>query len=340
MERFGADAALLYACRGLRFLSGCEDARDTNVLPNNQKKSLRVINWAWKHWRCTPIVTGWWVHIQVSLNQQGWQETPTTGKGNVFMSCLYLSGRGGALLRTYRPVCPPKPANLFQRTKVPDERCVSLSSLTLASSASSLSSSASSTSGSFSTCPRRPQQRRRAAIPDTVKLPPGVLLQSASSPQTPSGNWALSYFRKKDQPGRRKDSTQSLYIDSPECDMLMHFSSCPPSSSSSSISIVAPEDQNHNPQASKGQRHFSDLDLAYMDKDVWQERCFCWCSSVGTRLLKITIITGHNFPSTFLYHFNDCFVVPLYDQCFFSPLFVHVNANSRKHCRFQSHFSV
>lgn len=183
------------------------------------------------------------------------------------MSCLYLSGRGDVPLKRYRPVCPPKPASLFQRSRVPGGQ-VSLWSLTPASSASSVSSSASSTSGSSSTYSRRPLQRRRAVLPDTVKLPPGVPLQSASSPQTPSRNWALSYFRKKDQPGRRNDSTQSLYIDSPECDMLLHFSSCPPSASSSSTSIVAPKDQNHDPQASKGQRRFSDPDIAYMDEDV------------------------------------------------------------------------
>lgn len=185
------------------------------------------------------------------------------------MSCLYLSGRGGAQLKRYRPACPPKPANLAQRTKVPGGR-VSLPNLTPASSASSLSSSASSASGSSSTYSRRPLQRRRAVIPDTVKLPPGVLLQSASSSQTPPGNLALNYFRRKDQPGRRKDSTQSLYIDSPECDMLLHFSSCPPSSSSSSTSIIAPtaEDQKDDPPSLKGQRRFSDPDIPYMDEDV------------------------------------------------------------------------
>lgn len=147
---------------------------------------------------------------------------------------------------------------------------MSLPNLTPASSASSLSSSASSTSGSSSTHSRLLLQRRRAVILDTVKLPPGVLSQSASSPPTPPGNWAFNYFRKKDNPGRRKDCTQSLYIGDPECNMVLHFSSCPPSTSSSSTSIVAPAtvDQNHDPQASKGQRRFSDPDIPYMDEDV------------------------------------------------------------------------
>lgn len=215
-----------------------------------------------------------WVQIQVSLiHPANLARKPQQGGKNIFMSCLYLSGRGGAQLKRYRPVCPPKPANLSQHTKVPGGR-VSLPNLTPASSASSLSSFASSTSGS-STYSRRSLQRH-AVIPDTVKLPSGVLLESASSTQTPPGNWALNYSRRKDLPGRRKDSTQSLYIESPECDILLHFSSCPPSSSSSSTSIIAPaaEDQNCDPEASKGQRRFSDPDMPYMDKDMWQERCF------------------------------------------------------------------
>lgn len=190
------------------------------------------------------------------------------GRESLFISCLYLPGRGGAELKRYRPVCPPKPADLSQRTKVQGGR-VSLPNLTPASSASSLSSSASSTSGSSNTCSRRSLQRRRPIIPATVKLPPGVLAQSVSSPPTPPGNWAFNYFRRKDHPGRRKDSTQSLYIDGSECDMMLHFSSCPASTASSSTSIVAQnQNQNHDPQASKGQRHFSDPDIPYMDEDA------------------------------------------------------------------------
>lgn len=180
------------------------------------------------------------------------------------MCYLYLPGRGGAQLKRYRPVCPPKPADLAQRTKVPGGR-VSLLTLTPASSASSLSSLASSaSSNSYS---RRPLQRWRAVIPDTVKLPPGIVPQSASSPQTPPGNRALNYFRRKDQPGRRKDSTQSLYIDSPECDLLLHFSPRSPSSSPSSNPVAAPaaEGRNHDPQASKDLRRFSDPDRPYKE---------------------------------------------------------------------------
>ncbi|XP_037627252.1 unconventional myosin-IXb isoform X3 [Sebastes umbrosus] len=185
-------------------------------------------------------------------------------------------GRSGPQLRRYRPVCPPKPSDLTQRPKVPGGR-VSLLSLTPASSISSVSSCVSSTSESSTVSSRRPLQRRNPIIPSTVKLPPGVLSHTAaSSPDqtnNPPGNRALQYLvRRRDHPGRRKDSTQSLYIDSPECDLLMHFSSCPPSSSSSSssVSMVTPSPQHQRPdtQATKGQRRFSDPDIPYMDDDV------------------------------------------------------------------------
>lgn len=191
----------------------------------------------------------------------------------LFIFCLFLLGRGGAPLRRHRPACPPKPADLAQRHKVPSGR-VSLPNLTPANSTSSLCS-ASSTSGSS----RHPLQRRNPIIPDTVKLPPGVLSQStASIPQiqTPPGNRALNYFRKREQPGRRKGSTQSLYIDSPDCDLLLRFSSCPPSASTSSTSIsnVEPfhQDQNRETQASKDNRRFSDPDIPYMDDVVWHRQ--------------------------------------------------------------------
>ncbi|XP_070687776.1 unconventional myosin-IXb isoform X2 [Pempheris klunzingeri] len=185
-------------------------------------------------------------------------------------------GRGSCQLRRYKPVCPPKPADLAQRPKVTGGR-VSLLSLTPASSTSSVSSCASSTSESSNATLRHLLKRRNPIIPDTVKLPPGVLSQSAaSSPaqtRTSPENRALKYLvRRREQPGRRKDSTQSLYIDNPECDLLLHFSSCPPStsSSSSSISMVTPTPQHRLPdtKASKGQRRFSDPDIPFMDDEI------------------------------------------------------------------------
>ncbi|XP_040895558.1 unconventional myosin-IXb isoform X2 [Toxotes jaculatrix] len=185
-------------------------------------------------------------------------------------------GQGGSQLRRYRPICPPKPSDLAQRPKVLGGR-VLLPTLTHASSTSSISSCASSTSETSNASIRPLLRRRNPIIPDTVKLPPGVLSQSATSSlaqtHTPPVNQAFNYlFKRRDQPGRRKDSTQSLYIDSPDCDLLLHFSSCPPSasSSSSSISLVTPcpQHQHRETQASKGQRRFSDPDVPCMEEDV------------------------------------------------------------------------
>ncbi|KAM9848750.1 LOW QUALITY PROTEIN: unconventional myosin-IXb [Aulostomus maculatus] len=185
-------------------------------------------------------------------------------------------GRVGLQLRRYRPVCPPKPSDLAQRPKVPGKR-VSSPVITPASSSSSVSSYASSTSESSSASFRHPLHRRNPVIPDTVKLPPGVLSQSAAPAPAPTHSPpthpAFKYLiRRREHPGRRKDSTQSLYLDSRECDLLLHFSSCPPStsSSSSSISMVtpAPQPQHHQTQTSKGQRRFSDPDIPYMDDDA------------------------------------------------------------------------
>lgn len=188
-----------------------------------------------------------------------------------FPLSLSLPGQGVPQLRRHKPVCPPKPPDLAQRPKVPGGR-LSLQSLTPASSTSSVFSCVSSTSESSPF--RHPLQRRNPIIPSTVKLPYGVVSQSAaSSPAqtySPPGNRALKYLvKRREQPGRRKDSTQSLYIDSPECDLLF-FSSCPPSAStsSSSISMATPSPQHQDTQAVKGQRRFSDPDIPYMDDDV------------------------------------------------------------------------
>ncbi|XP_047444263.1 unconventional myosin-IXb isoform X4 [Mugil cephalus] len=180
-------------------------------------------------------------------------------------------GRSGLQLRRHRPVCLTKPPDLAQRHKVPSGRPF-LQNLTPTSSTSSLSSCASSTSVSSNNSFRHLLQRRNPIIPDTVKLPPGVFSQSAGPSQTHTPHGAKFLVRRRDQPGRRKDSTQSLYIDSPDCDLLLHFSSCPPSasSSSSSLSVVTPSPQlqHHETEASKGQRRFSDPDIPYMDDDV------------------------------------------------------------------------
>ncbi|XP_034563994.1 unconventional myosin-IXb isoform X3 [Notolabrus celidotus] len=181
-------------------------------------------------------------------------------------------GLGGSLLRRIRPACPPKPPDLAQRPKVPSGR-LSMSNLTPASSTSSVFSCASSTSEYSNASFRHLLQRRNPIIPDTVKLPPGVLSHSASTCLPPGSRAAQYSVKRREQPGRRKDSTQSLYIDSPGRDLLLHFSSCPPSSSSSSSSIATStpavlQHQQQDAQASKGQRRFSDPDIPYMDDDA------------------------------------------------------------------------
>ncbi|XP_067368224.1 si:zfos-588f8.1 isoform X3 [Channa argus] len=183
-------------------------------------------------------------------------------------------GRGGPQLRTCRRVALPKPSN--QQSRVPDG-CVPLPKIRSASSISSMSSCTSLTSESSNSLVRNLLQRRNPIIPDTVKLPPGILSQSAplSATHTFAAPGHQPYklsVRRREQPGRRKDSTQSLYIDSPECDLLLHFSSCPPSasSSSSSISMVTrpPQHQHQETEASKAPRRFSDPDIPFKDEGL------------------------------------------------------------------------
>ncbi|KAM3876092.1 unconventional myosin-IXb [Diretmus argenteus] len=184
-------------------------------------------------------------------------------------------GRGYHQLRRYKPACPPKPSDLSLRAKAPGR--LFLPNLSPASSSSSVSSCASSTSLSSNASTRHQLQRRNPIIPGTVKLPPGIHPQSLGSGPghnfTTPGNQAFRYLtRRREQPGRRKDSTQSLYFDNPDCDLLLPFSSCPPSTSSSSISVVSSSPQHQPPQTealpTKGQRRFSDPDIPYMDDEV------------------------------------------------------------------------
>ncbi|KAK9519322.1 hypothetical protein VZT92_022060 [Zoarces viviparus] len=183
---------------------------------------------------------------------------------------LSLPGGGGPQLRRCRPICPPKPPDLVQRPKVPGGLFSRLN-LTPASSTSSVSSCVSSTSDSSTVSFRHLLQRRTPIIPGTVRLPHGVLAQSAASKPTPNYTPRASTYlaRRREHPGRRKDSTQSLYIDNPECDLL-HFSSCPPSTSSSSSSMVtpSPQHQHRDAQATTGQRRFSDPDMPFIDDGV------------------------------------------------------------------------
>ncbi|XP_061540855.1 si:zfos-588f8.1 isoform X3 [Phycodurus eques] len=182
----------------------------------------------------------------------------------------------GPQQRKYRAVQPPEPSHLVQRLSLPGGR-VCLREITPAGSSSSVSSSSSSMSEPSNATCRHPLQRRNPVIPDTVKLHPGVLVQPTSSgprrASCPHGKHAFHYFvRRREQPGRHKDGTQSLYIDGPECDLLTHFSSCSPSASSSSLSIATagphPPRQRNKTPACEDHRRFSDPDIPYMDNDV------------------------------------------------------------------------
>ncbi|KAK5870302.1 hypothetical protein PBY51_024952 [Eleginops maclovinus] len=170
-------------------------------------------------------------------------------------------GRGASPQLRSRPMCAPKPSDLSLRRKISGGR-LSLQQLSPPCSTSSASSSSSS-------C-RNLLQRRNPIIPTgSIRLPQGVLPQASSATHQPSAAQALQFLvRRRERLGRRKESTQSLYIDGPEVDLLLHLSSCPPSNASSSISIVKPAPQNQDSQATKSRRRFSDPDIPYMDNDV------------------------------------------------------------------------
>ncbi|XP_010786105.1 putative protein TPRXL [Notothenia coriiceps] len=176
-------------------------------------------------------------------------------------------GRGSPSHQRSRPKCLPKPSELSLRRKVSGGR-LSLRQLSPPNSTSSSSSSSSSPSS----C-RDPLQRRTPIIPHgSVRLPHGVLPQASSASHPPSATQALQFLvRRQERSGRRKESTQSLYFDGSEGgDLMLTFSSCPPSTASSSISIstAKPTLQNQDTHAAKSQRRFSDPDIPYMDDDV------------------------------------------------------------------------
>nr|XP_057930358.1 unconventional myosin-IXb isoform X2 [Doryrhamphus excisus] len=173
-------------------------------------------------------------------------------------------GGVGPQQRRSKSAYPPQISSLAQRPTLPGGRAC-LQDAPAISSSSSISDRS-----SISSC-RRPPQRRNPIIPDTVKLPPGIHNSGPARPSTPPGKRAFHFLvRRRDHPGRRKDSTQSLYIDGSECELLAHFSSCPPSasSSSSSISTAAPCPPCWAKETAEDNRRFSDPDIPYMDDDV------------------------------------------------------------------------
>lgn len=112
----------------------------------------------------------------------------------------------------------------------------------------------------FGSTSRLQLPRRRPIIPDTVKLPPGIHTHPPTVDLTPSASGGYSLVKRREQPARRKDSIQSLYI-SPDKDLFPS----PPSISSLSLSTSTPTPQSLQ-TASKALRRFSDPDVPYVDE--------------------------------------------------------------------------
>uniref|UniRef100_A0A8C1FH24 Unconventional myosin-IXb n=1 Tax=Cyprinus carpio carpio TaxID=630221 RepID=A0A8C1FH24_CYPCA len=102
--------------------------------------------------------------------------------------------------------------------------------------------------------PRLQLQRRHPVIPKTVKLPSGVLCHPAVQSLPPRKALSLTLVQRREQPGRRKDSIQSLYI-AAGIDLLF------PSSASASDTSSAQELQTSS-------RRFSDPDIAFVKDEV------------------------------------------------------------------------
>lgn len=142
-----------------------------------------------------------------------------------------LAGRTPVTARRPRPSCPPKPADLPQRPRAP----------------------AAAEGSSWLSAVRQQVLRRHPVIPSTVRLPPGVSLSAATASSSALSRHArsLTVVQRREHPGRRKDSIQSLYI-APGNDL----STTPPSPSSASL---------QSPTSTKVKRRFSDPDIPYID---------------------------------------------------------------------------
>ncbi|XP_045079449.1 unconventional myosin-IXb-like isoform X3 [Coregonus clupeaformis] len=154
-------------------------------------------------------------------------------------------GRGFFLLNKAKLNCPPKPSDLAQRPMSPGG-CSSPPNLV------------STVASAFGATSRHQLQRRRPIIPGTVKLPPGIHSHPPTVALTPPASSGFSLVKRREQPARRKDSIQSLYI-SPDKDLFPS----PPSISSLSLSTSTPQSLQ---TASKALRRFSDPDIPYVDE--------------------------------------------------------------------------
>ncbi|XP_051978155.1 unconventional myosin-IXb isoform X3 [Xyrauchen texanus] len=105
--------------------------------------------------------------------------------------------------------------------------------------------------------PRLQLLRRHPIIPGTVKLPPGVLSHPAVQSLPPRKAQSLTLIQCREQPGRRKDSIQSLYITA-GADLLF-----PSSTATSAVSGTQELQTSGNIT-----RRFSDPDVAFVKDEV------------------------------------------------------------------------
>ncbi|XP_059425036.1 unconventional myosin-IXb-like isoform X1 [Carassius carassius] len=113
---------------------------------------------------------------------------------------------------------------------------------------------ADSTSLTSLSSPRLQLQRRHPIIPKTVKLPPGILCHPAVQSLPPRKAQSLTLIQRREQPGRRKDSIQSLYI-SAGTELL--FPASPTTS-----------DTSQTQELQTSSRRFSDPDIAFVEDEV------------------------------------------------------------------------
>ncbi len=177
--------------------------------------------------------------------------------------CLPIVGRRIVLPRLSKPACLPKSVTLAQGD----------STWADGPSLPSLSS------------PRLQLQRRHPIIPKTVKLPPGVLCHPAVQSLPPRKAQSLTLFQRREQPGRRKDSIQSLYITA-GTELLF-----PPSPTTSDTSSAQ--------ELQTSSRRFSDPDIAFVKDEAWVaklpafERTIWLVVVIGADCLPPVVVTDN-----------------------------------------------
>lgn len=146
--------------------------------------------------------------------------------------CLPIVGQPMVVPRLSKPACLPKSVILAQggSTRADGPSLPSLSS------------------------PRLQLQRRYPIIPGTVKLPPGVLCHPAVQSLPPRKAQSLTLIQRREQPGRRKDSIQSLYI-AAGTELLFQSS-------------TAASDTSSTQELQASSRRFSDPDIAFINDTV------------------------------------------------------------------------